>query len=220
MTEDTSRPVTILVADDHWVSRTGMRHLLRGLERDVTMREAASFGEALELVANTRPLDLVVLDLLMPDRDAFEGLSAIVSAAGACPVVVLSMIEDRRYAKRAIELGAIGYIPKTGDAEETLSAIRTVLAGNAYLPADLIGAAGEGETTEEVDSTQQRIAGLTRRQREVFMRLGTGQATGQIARELEITEFTVRGHIAAILRKLGLDNKTQAALLASEIMPE
>ncbi len=218
-----SSSLTILVADDHWVSRTGMRHLLRGLDVDVTMLEASSFGDALARLAENPDLDLMVLDLLMPDRDAFDGLAALIQAAGATPVVVLSMVDDRRSATRAIELGAVGYIAKTGDADETLGAIQTVLSGDIYLPADLTGdvdETGGTESTDEADDVRRHLDRLTRRQRDVFMRLGSGRTTNEIAGDLDITEYTVRGHIAAVMCKLGLKNRTQAALLASRIMPE
>ncbi len=216
----TDKALTVLVADDHWVSRTGMRHLLLQLDEDVDLVEAADFDEALAAVSAQTKLDLIILDLLMPGMEAFDGLSALRAEAGLTPIIVMTMIEDRRYALRAIDLGAMGYIPKTGDPDDTLKAVRQVLAGEVYLPRDLLESASPaGEDERGLLTTraeaEERLARLTRRQLDVFWLLGEGKSNIEIARALDISEFTARQHVSAILRKLEFTNRTQAALLAS-----
>ncbi len=208
-----------MIADDQWVSRTGMRHLLEQLDEEVDLHEAASFDEALAIVAEHPSLDLIVLDLLMPGMDAFEGLNALKAAAPKVPVIVMTMVEDRRYALRAIDIGAMGYVLKTGDPSDSIKAIRQVLDGELYLPSGLISsAAGTGERVPFTTSaeTEEKLNRLTRRQRDVFWLLGHGKSNIDIARELGISEFTARQHVSAILRKLEFTNRTQVALFASQ----
>jgi DNA-binding NarL/FixJ family response regulator len=215
------KKLTILIADDHWVSRTGMRHLLEQLDEEVELHEAASFDQVLAVVAEHPSLDLIVLDLLMPGMDAFEGLNALKAAAPKVPVIVMTMVEDRRYALRAIDLGAMGYVLKTGDPDDSIKAIRQVLDGDLYLPRGLISSeatSGAGEPTPFTTSaeTEEKLNRLTRRQRDVFWLLGHGKSNIDIARELGISEFTARQHVSAILRKLEFTNRTQVALFASQ----
>ncbi len=210
----------ILIADDHWVSRTGMRHLLEQLDEEVELHEAASFDQVLALVAEQPNFDLIVLDLVMPGMDSFEGLNALKAAVSA-PIIVMTMLEDRRYALRAIDLGAMGYVLKTGDPDDSIKAIRKVLDGEVYLPRGLIsaepgsGSPGAAPYAASVDA-EERLSRLTRRQTDVFWLLGQGKSNIEIARDLGISEFTARQHVSAILRKLEFTNRTQAALLASQ----
>lgn len=211
----------ILIADDHWVSRTGMRHLLAQLDRDIDLHEASNLDQVLEIVRRQSDLDLIVLDLLMPGMDAFEGLVALKAAVPNVPIIVMTMVEDRRYALRAIDLGAMGYVLKTGDPDDSIKAIRQVLAGEVYLPRGLISAAPAPGTAEPAPfatsaETKEKLDRLTRRQRDVFWLLGDGKTNIDIARDLGISEFTARQHVSAILRKLEFTNRTQAALFASQ----
>ena len=220
--QDSTDTLTVLVADDHWVSRTGMRHLLVELDAGVVLREAADFEEAVAVLKQDPAINLIILDLLMPGMDAFDGLTAIRMAAPNVPLVVMSMLEDRRHALRAIELGAMGYIPKTGNPSDTLKAIRQILDGDIYLPQRLMrtegGTArsglGAGQSRPEMEA---RLGDLTRRQRDVFWLLGHGKSNIEIATDLGISEFTARQHVSAVLRKLDFNNRTQAALLASQV---
>ena len=219
----------ILSADDHWVSRTGLRHLLSRLERPVnSFLEASSFGEARELASKHPDLDLIVLDLLMPDGSGFEELAAMTQIVPDVPIIVVSMAEDRRDIIGAIDAGAMGFVPKSAPGEELVRAIEIVLAGEIYVPARIKGGAAGQQTSPQYvhpagtapspdvePAASARIANLTRRQRQVFRLLGAGYSNAAIAKELGISEHTVAIHVSAILKTLEVENRTQAALLAT-----
>lgn len=210
----------VLSADDHSIFRAGLKPLLDRLEPGVTVLEADSFGSALELVAANADLDLILLDLLMPGMDAFEGLAALRERVPDVPVVVVSMIEDRKDVLRAIDLGALGYVPKTAPPEELLEALRRVLAGDVYLPPSVLtrppAEAGPRAVSARTGvGSPEQLSVLTPRQREVVGLLGQGMTNAQIASELGLSESTVRLHVSTILDRLNLNNRTQVALLAA-----
>ena len=210
----------ILIIDDHWVSRAGVRHLLSRLDEDITLTEASGVEEALAIASGTPDLDLILLDLVMPGMDPFDGLQALHQQSPSVPIVVFSVNEQRQDVLRTIDLGAMGYIPKSSDAEEILSALRQVLAGNMYLPSGLMSKPQAGPRENELDRGDLRAytdlsKDLTRRQLEVFHLLAKGLSNRDIATALEVSEHTVRIHISAILRTLKVANRTQAALIAA-----
>ncbi|MCG8358939.1 MAG: response regulator transcription factor [Kiloniellales bacterium] len=210
----------ILIVDDHWVFRAGLKHLVESLGPDVLVLEADTFEEAFRLASQNKDLDLVVLDLLMPDSDPFTGLRELREAFPTVPVVVLSVLEQRRDVIRAIELGAMGYIPKAATGEEIIKALQHVLAGDIFVPRALLDTKAKRAPNAEVSPATQAdnrrlVETLTQRQREVFELLAQGKSNPEIARELGVSAHTVRIHISAILRALGVSNRTQAAVLAA-----
>ena len=208
----------ILVVDDHSVFRTGLMQLLKTLDDEVEILEANRFDEAEKVVRAVSDIDLITVDLVMPDSEPFAGLGALRSAAPEIPVVVLSVIEQRRDVIRAIELGAMGYIPKAATAEEIVLGLRQVLDGNIYVPRSLLsqGEAARPATSPSAAADNRRLVeALTQRQKEVFELLAQGKSNPEIARELGVSAHTVRIHISAILRALGVSNRTQAAVLAA-----
>ena len=208
----------VLVVDDHSVFRTGLVQLLKTLDDDVDVLEANRFDEAERLVSQHGDFDLITVDLVMPDSEPFVGLGALRSAAPQVPLVVVSVIEQRRDVIRAIELGAMGYIPKAANAEEIVQGLSQVLEGNIYVPRALLN---QSEATPSASSpsvtadNRRLVEALTQRQKEVFELLAQGKSNPEIARELGVSAHTVRIHISAILRALGVSNRTQAAVLAA-----
>ena len=210
----------VLIVDDHWVFRAGLRHLVEGMEDEVTVLEADNFEEASKLASENRDLDLIILDLLMPDSDPFTGLRELRETYPTVPVVVLSVLEQRRDVIRAIELGAMGYIPKAATGDEIIKALQHVLAGDIFVPRALLDTRVKRAPSSEVSPAAQAdnrrlVETLTQRQREVFDLLAQGKSNPEIARELGVSAHTVRIHISAILRALGVSNRTQAAVLAA-----
>ena len=210
----------ILVVDDHSVFRTGLMQLLKTLDDEVEILEANRFDEAERMVKANPNIDLITVDLVMPDSEPFTGLGALRSAAPQIPVVVLSVIEQRRDVIRAIELGAMGYIPKAATADEIVTGLQQVLDGNIYVPRALLsqGEAARSSAAASPSATadnRRLVAALTQRQKEVFELLAQGKSNPEIARELGVSAHTVRIHISAILRALGVSNRTQAAVLAA-----
>jgi DNA-binding NarL/FixJ family response regulator len=212
----------ILLADDHWIARAALKHLLKRLDRNVQTLEAERVDQAIEIAEKTPDLRLILLDLLMPGREAMDGLAAVRAACPDVPIVVMSMVEDRRAVLRTIDSGAQGYIPKTASASEILKALRQILQGEIYLPRSLLE---RGQQTGQPQSTdwQQtqsaallRLQQLTDRQRDVLALLGQGLSNAAIADALKVSENTVRLHVSAILSRLGLSNRTQAALFSAQ----
>lgn len=211
----------ILAADDHWVFRAGLKHLVKQLGRDLEVLEAGGYVELFDIAAQHSDIDLILLDLLMPGRDMFTGLTELRDQAPGVPVVVISAVENRRDVLRAIELGAMGYIPKSASGDEMLKAIRQVLDGDIYMPRALLQRVQEPSVVEApveqpaAPETAERVGMLTRRQNDVFGLLGQGKSNADIAQDLGMSEHTVRIHVSAILRTLKVSNRTQAALMAA-----
>lgn len=210
----------IVIADDHSVFREGLKPLVKELDPAAEVIEAGSFSAALEQISKHEKIDLILLDLLMPGMEAFDGLTALHERAPSTPIVVISMIESRKDVLHAIELGAHGFIPKSAQPAEVLEALRIVLSGQVYLPPSLLLKSSADKVRPAVRavrmSAQKRLSVLTGRQREVADLLGQGMTNAQIAVALGLSESTVRLHVSTILDKLDLTNRTQVALLAAQ----
>ena len=213
----------VLLVDDHWISRVALKPLIAEIDRDAECLEAQTFGAAAKLVGENPDLSLIILDLLLPDMDVAEGLKSLHAKAGQIPIVAFSMVENRHEVLRTVELGVAGYIPKASTGEEIVKALEMVLAGELYLPRMLLKETGQRSADARgympLDAApRQAIANLTDRQRQVLAFLAQGMTNTKIAKELGLSENTVRIHISAILRALDLDNRTQAALLAAQYL--
>jgi DNA-binding NarL/FixJ family response regulator len=210
----------ILAADDHWIARAALTQLLQGLGRKIEVLEAEDFNQALELVSNNPDLDLVLVDLVMPGMDAFEGLRALRNLAPSLPVVVVSVSEDREDILQAVNLGALGYIPKTAQGDEILKAISLVLSGEVALPRRILERAEpETDRVKPLSGSKGDLppeARLTKRQREIFNLLSEGLSNADIASRLGLSVNTVRVHIHGILQRLQLDNRMQVVLQAAQ----
>lgn len=211
----------ILTADDHSVFRQGLKTIVEMFDSEAELLEAESFEVALEVVRKNGGVDLVLLDLMMPGMDAFDGLVAMRNAAPDTPIVIVSMIESRKDVLRVIELGAHGFIPKAAAPEEMVEALRAVMTGQVYLPPALLLKSDDGRGVKPTAqasrvSAEKRLSVLTGRQREVAELLGQGLTNAQIAEHLGLSESTVRLHVSTILDKLDLSNRTQVALLAAQ----
>jgi DNA-binding NarL/FixJ family response regulator len=210
--------MNILIADDHPIFRSSLKHVLRALNGEVEVTEAGSFKEASSALGKGK-FDLVLLDLLMPDMPPVDGLQMIVKAAPEVPVVVVSAIENRRDAVQAIDIGAMGYIPKTATQDEFVRMLKLVLDGGMVLPRGLQDTPRKAAapTAARLPSKGQ-FAQLTRRQRQVLTLLAQGKSNIEIAKDLGVSDKTVRFYISAILKALNVKNRTQAALLATGAM--
>ena len=210
--------MNILIADDHPIFRSSLKHVLRALNGEAEVTEAGSFKEASAALGKGK-FDLVLLDLLMPDMPPVEGLQLIVKAAPDVPVVVVSAIENRRDAVQAIDIGAMGYIPKTATQDEFVRMLKLVLDGGMVLPRGLQDSPRKAAipTAGRLPSKGQ-FAQLTRRQRQVLTLLAQGKSNIDIAKDLGVSDKTVRFYISAILKALNVKNRTPAALLATGAM--
>ncbi len=211
--------MNVLTVDDHSVFRAGLGPVLKRLDPDVKLFEAYDFDSALRSAADNPDLDLILLDLMMPGMDAFEGLTAIRNLVPHVPLVVVSMIENRRDVLRAVELGALGYIPKTAGLDEMYEALQQVLSGAIYLPPAILRMTRVSEANRPTAggtaaSSDEAWNALTKRQRDVVEFLARGLTNSEIADQLGLSESTIRVHVSTILERLQLSNRTQVAVWA------
>lgn len=196
----------ILIADDHALFRGGLSLQLKQFAPDAEIAEARDFGQMLDLVKATKPaFDLVLVDLGMPGmawRDALLALRNL-----HVRTVVLSGTSAPATVREALSLGAAGYIPKSDEPDVLMAALKLVMSGGTYVPLCALGVSSE-------DQTRQPVGTITTRQREVLSLLAHGFSNKEIAYRLSLTEGTVKLHVAAILRSLGVTNRTQAVTLA------
>lgn len=203
-------PIRVLLADDHTVVRQGLRAFLetdRGIE---LVGEAKDGAEALRLAQRLRP-DVVVMDLVMPGMDGFAATAAIRSELPDTEVVALTSVLEDAAVVGAVRAGAIGYLLKSAEPEELRTAIRAAAAGQVQLAPE-----AAARLIREVRAPEGPER-LSEREMEVLRLVASGQPNKTIARQLGITERTVKAHVGSILGKLGLESRTQAALYAGRI---
>lgn len=199
----------IIVADDHPLFRDALRQAIDGLVETRSVEMAGDLDRVEELVAGSDEIDLVLLDLNMPGSKGLSGLLRLRSEHPELPVVVVSATEDAITIRRALELGASGFIPKSANMSEIRTAISAVLDGDIWAPAP-----AEAENVEDVEFHElaQRLKTLTPQQGKVLGMLGEGLLNKQIAYELGVSEATIKAHVSAVLLKLGVESRTQAVI--------
>jgi DNA-binding NarL/FixJ family response regulator len=202
--------VRILIVDDHALFREGLRFLLRDLDPHLEISEAANCAEALAKAGEA--FDLVLLDLHMPGVRGLEALQALRKAFESSRIVVLSGEEDPRLVRSVIDAQAAGYIPKSSTPQVLLGALRLVLADGVYLPTVALRDLG-GDSMEEPRPAPAIT--LSGRQIDVLRKAVEGKANKVIARELGLSEGTVKAHLAAAFRALGVKNRTEAVYAAA-----
>lgn len=212
----------ILLIDDHALFREALLYVLRELDEQVVILEAATSQEALQLAKYYHELDLILLDLALPGLDGLAVLPKLRALAPTVPLVVLSASEKPADVRQALENGAAGYIPKSCSSHEMITALRLVLTGKIYLPTALLAALetleaspSPLETSAYVEFTPRQQAEFTPRQLEVLHLMGQGLSNKGIGKHLHVAEGTVKLHVAAILRLLNTCNRTQAVIEAS-----
>jgi two-component system, NarL family, nitrate/nitrite response regulator NarL len=210
-----SRAMKLLIVDDHPVLREGLAALLRQAGADTDVLLACDAGAGLALVEAHGDLDAIVLDLMMPGMDGWRAISEFGRKRPELPIIVLSSSEDPRDARKALALGALGYVPKSASQHVLLSAIRIVMNGDLYVPPLVLN-----EPADALDRHGRRSEGggalLTARQVEILAMLGKGQPNKTIASTLDLSEKTVKAHISAIFRALNVVNRTQAAAVGRD----
>jgi DNA-binding NarL/FixJ family response regulator len=206
------RQIRLMIVDDHAVVREGLRTFL-GLQDDVeVVGEAADGAEALEQAELLRP-DVILMDLVMPRLDGVSAMRALRDRLPECRVIVLtSVLEDERLLP-AIEAGAAGYLLKDAEPSELARAIRAAYAGEAVID-PTVAARLERALSERPGAQTDQAGALTKRELEVLALIARGRSNKRIALELEISEKTVKAHVGHLLAKLGVSDRTQAALLA------
>jgi DNA-binding NarL/FixJ family response regulator len=202
--------IKVLIADDHEVVRAGLKSLIEG-EGIQVIAEANNGVTAYKLAMKHRP-DLVLLDVRMPDGDGLSCLGRIKLEQPELPVVMFSGIDNPTYLARALALGASGYLSKTADQKQIISAIRAAAAGDSLWTREelrrVTGALAPLRKAGDVEVT------LTKRESEVLKQLALGLTNREIAQSLKISYETVKEHVQHILKKVGVSDRTQAAVWA------
>ena len=204
-TTATVQLMKMLVVDDHAVLRQGLTALLKDSGVATEVLQAADRAKGLAMLAAHSDLDAVLLDLKLPDSDGLSAITAFSQASPATPIIIVSASEEPAEVRRALDLGALGYVPKSASPETLVSAVQLVMAGGVYVP-PLVLNAPPGEAA--------RWENLTPRQREVLAAVAAGMSNKEIGQRFNLSEKTVKVHVGAIFRALDVANRTQAATAA------
>lgn len=206
--------LTIIIADDHPLFRGALSQAVQGIAERQVIIEAGDFEAARQAAAENPDADLMLLDLAMPGVSGFSGLMSLRAEFSSLPIVIVSASDDNATIRRALDLGASGFISKSSGLDDIRSAIQAVLQGDIWTPKCDLSAPEEDAGLAEV---LDRLKTLTPQQSRVLTMLGEGLLNKQIAYELGVSEATVKAHVSAILLKLNVDSRTQAVIKLGKI---
>ncbi|HEX2585255.1 MAG TPA: response regulator transcription factor [Steroidobacteraceae bacterium] len=207
----------LLVIDDHPVFRDGMAALLRQAADETIVLQAPECATALDIIDSNSDIDAVFVDLMMPGMTGDIAVREFGRRRPDLPVIVLSSSENPGDVRRALNAGALGYIPKSANPQTLLSALKLVLSGNIYVPPLLAQSTSAITHSEHTAPTSSTLEQLTDRQQDVLNELCAGKSNKEISAQLGIAEKTVKAHVAAIFKTLNVVNRTQAANAYREI---
>lgn len=206
--------INVLIADDHSLLRQGIKQILE-LEKDIMVIAQASNGdEAVQYAIECKP-DVILMDINMPKTNGLQAIKEIKQRNLDCKIIVLTIHEDREYLFKTLQMGAEGYVLKDAEPSVLIEAIRNVHAGQSYIQPNM--------TTELVkefnrvtlhDKEKHNESSLTAREIEVLELIAEGMINKEIAKQLYISEKTVKNHVSNIFRKLNVSDRTQAAIYA------
>ncbi|WP_136442600.1 response regulator transcription factor [Pacificoceanicola onchidii] len=198
----------VLIADDHDLLRDTLIAFL-GAEEGIELGSAASFDEAAQRIEEDEPYNLVLLDYKMPGMNGLEGLEAALAMKGGQRVALISGMATKDIAEQALALGAAGFVPKTLPAKSLVNAVKFMAMGEQYAPIDFMTAPDETAPHPIAEK-------LTERELQVLEGLTAGKSNKEIARDIGLTEPTVKLHMKTLFRKLEVNNRTQAAIIARD----
>jgi DNA-binding NarL/FixJ family response regulator len=214
-----------LLVDDHALIREALRGVLNELDEGAKILEASRWGDAARLLEEHSDLALMLLDLGLPDRDGFAALEEARAHHPKIPIVILSASCDHDNVVKALDLGAVGFIPKSGEREVMLSALRLVFSGGVYIPPAILSrsappagpSAASGRRADAPAPTLPADVGLTARQVDVLALMMRGKSNKAICRILNLAEPTVKNHVTAILKALKASNRTEAVIMVGAL---
>lgn len=213
--------MNILIADDHTFIRSGLQDNLERILPEAVIFNAENATQALQLSTQNVDFKLAIVDLFMPDMNGFTFLRKLCSNRPELPVIVISATENPEHVRKVLDLGAMGFIPKSSSTHQFNNVVNIVLSGGTYVPEGFMQSSRQSEETQ--DNLGINYEGitlkrqLTERQKEILAKLGEGKSNKQIARELQVSENTVKVHVSSILKVLKLDNRTQAGIAAEKL---
>jgi DNA-binding NarL/FixJ family response regulator len=208
----------ILLIDDHVLIREALQGIFKELRPDATVLEAANCSQGMRLAEEHADLEVILLDLTLPDGDGFNVLADLRELYPAVSIVVLSATNDRDKVMRALDLGAVGFIPKSTQRAVMLSGLQLVLSGGIYIPPEILTRKElpSSPAPKQIATAQSRVSprdlGLTERQVEVLALMMQGKSNKAICGVLHLSESTVKNHVGAILKVLRVTNRTEAVM--------
>jgi len=200
-----------LIIDDHPLFCDALSMTLQTVAGIRDIRTASTLQDAIDMVQSGDGPDICVLDLNLPDVDGFEGVVRLKNAANV-PVIVVSSMADNRVIASVLRAGASGFVPKHSQKEVFRAAFETLGRGDTFTPADYVDPGQEAQPGDAIS----RLSSLTNQQARILQLICEGKLNKQIAYDLSIAETTVKAHVTAIMRKLGVQSRTQAVLIAKE----
>jgi DNA-binding NarL/FixJ family response regulator len=205
----------VLIVDDHALIREALHTVLKQLKRETVIFEASNSRQAMHIAEEHPDLNLVLLDINLPDRDGLSVLGELRDRYATIAIIILSASDDQDQVKRAFKLGALGFIPKTTEREVMLNAIELVLSGGIYIPSEILDR--EETTSPQLTSklsTPEFIdgLGLTARQKEVLALLMQGKSNKVIAKTLDMGVPTVKNQITVVFKALKVTSRTEAVI--------
>ena len=208
-------PIRVLIIDDHSLFRSGIKLVL---QRQSDFELAGEAGSGLEGVKDAKRLspDVILLDLHMPDMSGLETIPLLKDEAPNAQIVMLTVSEDAEDLLEALRIGARGYLLKNIDTDFLLQSIRRAAAGESVMSPQMTSKLADAMRAPAKGSNATDAVKLTPREREIIVKLARGDSNKEIARELDLSESTVKIHVQGILRKLNLANRVQAAVYAVE----
>lgn len=213
---DQPLPIKAIIADDHPLFRAALRQTL-GASLQGEVRDAESFKQLMDILEQEPDVELVLMDLNMPGNQGLTGLTAVRNQFPDVQVMIVSANEQLNVIERAMSFGASAYVPKSAPLADIVEAVETVLAGDNWLPAHL--GAGFAESNHPLHTDfAQKLGQLTPQQFKVLRAIADGLLNKQIAYEMDVQETTIKQHVSAILRKLGVINRTQAGVLFHDML--
>lgn len=201
--------MNILVVDDHPLYRSGVVHTLQNAGMDINVVECAQLDAAFQRLDGGLQVDLMILDLQMPGYSGLDSVRTVRSRRPEVPVLVLSGNEDPAIVRECIDLGAYGFVPKSAPSEQFHQALSLALSGGVYLPPASLSVAPPNSRAQQ-DAWARLGAHLTERQRQVLLGIVQGKPNKVIARDLGLSDTTVKSHVAHILDALVVSNRTEA----------
>jgi two-component system response regulator DegU len=206
--------ISVLIADDHSLIRQGLKQILE-LENDIAVvAQAANGNEAVKFARDLKP-DVVLMDINMPEANGLQAIREIKQEKMSCKVIVLTIHEDREYLFKTLQMGAEGYVLKDAEPAVLIEAIRNVFSGQSYIQPNMtreLVKEFNRVTLHERDKNEEN--NLTSREIEVLGLIAEGMINKEIARQLYISEKTVKNHVSNIFKKLNVSDRTQAAIYA------
>jgi NarL family two-component system response regulator LiaR len=208
--------IRVLIVDDHTVVRKGLQSLLSSEKYDIqVVGDSGDGNQAVQMALELQP-DVILMDLQMPHKSGLEAIQEIRHHGLAARILVLTSFGDDERVAAALRAGALGYLLKDSSPDELVSAIHAVALGHLSIPQELSSAILGGQRPMVPSQGKNPLADLTAREVEVLRCLASGASNNEIASQLSVSLTTIRTHVSSILRKLNLENRTQAALFARQ----